>query len=191
MQRFVILTSYLTHFTSCELNHHSVPDFQFVAKRKVSRSFSSTEVKQFGSLVKDLNFLHESVPWSDDIEIMQESFPLSQAHISEGLVIPESQTNATMTRPLVHGIFLSSMFSSIFAGIAPGCVYINQTLQFASPVFVDETVTSRVTIEKLRRWPKGGIVVQCDTRVQKVDDETVAVTGTANVWLPKGHRKAN
>lgn len=145
-------------------------------------------MKQFGDLVRDHNFLHEPISWSDDLEEMQASFPVTEAHINEGLILPE-QPGMTRTRPLVHGILLSSMFSSIFASIAPGCVYINQKLQFVSPVFAGETIKGRVTIEKLRRWPKGGIVVQCDTQIQKVEDDTVAIKGTANVWLPKGHRK--
>jgi len=122
---------------------------------------------------------------------MQTSFPITKAHISEGLVIRNQQPDTEMTRPLVHGILLSSMFSSIFAGLVPGCVYINQTLHFASPLFANEPAKSRVTIEKLRRWPKGGIVVQCDTQIQKVENDTIAIKGTANVWLPEGHRKAN
>ncbi|CAJ1895775.1 unnamed protein product [Cylindrotheca closterium] len=167
------------------------PTGQIGQYAEVERSFSPEEVKLFGSLVKDQNFLHESVPWSDDIETMQASFPITKAHISEGLVIRDQKSDTEMTRPLVQGILLSSMFSSIFAGLVPGCVYINQTLSFASPVFANELVKSRVTIEKLRRWPKGGIVVQCETQIQKAEDETIAIKGTANVWLPQGHRKAN
>ena len=119
---------------------------------------------------------------------MRTTYPISKAHLKEGLVMPDP-SDTDMTRPLVHGILLSSMFSSIFANIAPGCIYINQTLQFASPVFANELVRGRVTIEKLRRWPKGGIVVECDTKVHKVEDSSVAIKGVANVWLPEGYRK--
>lgn len=178
--------TYDVHHRITNLTHLALLDFRFT---KVQRSFSLEEINQFGLLVKDQNFLHEAIPWSDDIETMQTTFPVTQAHITEGLVIRE--TNSDLTRPLVHGILLSSMFSSIFAHIAPGCVYINQSLNFASPVFANKLVRSRVTIEKLRRWPKGGIVVQCDTQVHKVEDDTVAVKGVANVWLPEGHRKTS
>lgn len=108
-------------------------------------------------------------------------------------------------KPLVHGIFVSSLFSSIFGTLAPGCVYMNQTLSFIKPVFAEDRIVARIEIQKIRRWKKGGLVLQCETSASVIviddddnvegnkdggeeDNSTIAITGIANVWLPSGHQ---
>jgi acyl dehydratase len=120
------------------------------------------------------------------MELMRDSVPISKAHLDAGLIKPQENDNS-VTRPLVHGMLVSSLFSSIFAGLVPGSIYINQTLQFATPVFVDDVIVGRVEIEKIRRWRKGGIVVQCDTHVFSRLEKIQLIKGTANVWLPEGY----
>ena len=119
----------------------------------------------------------------------------------------------TKIRGIVHGMLVSSLFSTIFAALAPGCVYINQSLDFVSPVFVDDVVVGRLKITRVRQWPRrrrSGVVVTCDTQILRrvvaragecyqnnnsssnddsgtTNDTTVlAVRGMANVWLPIG-----
>ena len=109
------------------------------------------------------------------------------------------------TKPLVHGMMVSSIFSSIFATLSPGCVYMNQTLNFVSPLFANELVKGRITIEKVRKWRRNaGVVVQCDTQVLRLscspsnddnnnnenDDDhnyAIVIKGNAKVWLPSGY----
>lgn len=97
-------------------------------------------------------------------------------------------------RPLVHGILVSSLFSSIFGSLAPGCVYLNQSLQFEKPVFANDRVLARLEIEKVRKWRKGGLVLQCKTTVAVDRGEapgtftTKAIGGVAKVWLPSAHQ---
>ncbi|OEU20057.1 hypothetical protein FRACYDRAFT_154303, partial [Fragilariopsis cylindrus CCMP1102] len=82
-----------------------------------------------------------------------------------------SSSSSSTSSTLVHGIFVSSIFSSMFANIAPGCVYINQSLDFISPIFVHDIIIGCISIEKIRRRRSGdGIVVQCQTRVYKYKD---------------------
>jgi acyl dehydratase len=119
--------------------------------------------------------------WIDALKEM----PHLQSHQDSGLVRLEE--DGTTTKILVHGILVSSIFSSIFATLVPGCVYMNQTLNFAGPVYADEMVLGRVEIEKVRKWRKGGVVVQCDTQVVVSSSQTPVVKGTANVWLPSGY----
>lgn len=146
------------------------------------RIFSQEDVSQFGNLIGDLNSIH---------------FP------------PEATKNPSITtiiscvdRPIVHGMLLSSLFSSIFGTLVPGSIYRSQTLQFQSPVHVDVPVTGRVTVVKLkeirpRRQIGGGVLCDCETKVIKYsvtnedhdDDnerekEIVCVIGEAQVWLP-------
>ena len=118
----------------------------------------------------------------------------------------DGPTSITTPKALVHGIFVSGIFSSIFASIAPGCVYVNQGLDFCGPVFVEDTVVGCLQIERIRDWTrrrrKGGVVVECHTRVYKVLNNNSAyqqqsqspaeaqlvIKGRANVWLPIGKK---
>mmetsp|Transcript_15923 Transcript_15923/g.32390 ORF Transcript_15923/g.32390 Transcript_15923/m.32390 type:complete len:321 (-) Transcript_15923:29-991(-) len=146
------------------------------------RIFSQEDVSQFGNFIGDLNSIH---------------FP------SEATENPSITTNIScVDRPIVHGILLSSLFSSIFGTLVPGSIYRSQTLQFQSSVHVDVPVIGRVTVIKLkeirpRRHIGGGVLCDCETKVFKysatTDDdddnderekEIVCVMGEAQVWLP-------
>jgi predicted membrane GTPase involved in stress response len=143
----------------------------------VERSFSEQEVLQFGNLIHDWNPLHQA--WQPlDLPNELNSHPL-MAKAQEGAT--------TTTQAIVHGMFLSSLFSSIFGTLVPGAVYMNQTLQFRSPVFVDEHVVGKVEITRVKNFKGHGVIVTCDTRVLQLDDRE-CVTGKADVWLPSGSK---
>jgi acyl dehydratase len=169
---------------------------------QVTRIFTKSQVDTFGSVIQDNNFLHTEIDWEDDFEKLQKAIPVTRAHLDAGLIRPSLQTSdatkniASTTTPLVHGMLVSSIFSSIFAGLVPGCIYVNQTLSFVNPVFVNELVIGRVQISKIRPWRKGGVLVQCDTQVlgtnSTVDEkqqqqQRQLIKGEANVWLPEGY----
>ena len=165
-----------------------------VNEKKLERRFSVTQIELFGDLVQDKNILH-SPPKSWEEAVL--GMPHLQAVQDAGLMKLnecEDGSNTTTMKPLVHGIFVSSLFSSIFGSLSPGCVYMNQTLHFAHPVFAEELVLARIDIEKIRKWRRGGVVVQCQTKALLVYDENNctctkdAVTGVANVWLPSGYQ---
>lgn len=139
--------------------------------------------------MQDNNFLHSSIDWHDDFELMRESVPVSKAHVDAGLLRKSEENGCSRTRPLVHGMLVSSIFSSIFASLVPGSIYINQTLQFATPIFAGDTIVGRVEIEKIRKWRKGGVVVQCVTQVFSKVERIPLIKGVANVWLPEGNEE--
>jgi hypothetical protein len=201
-------------------------------------------VESFGTLIGDKNPLHDTtLEWDAALELMPFLHEHVQAGILETIHKEDGQdttTTATTTaripstvnagsadvgvatpasttkiRAVVHGMLVSSLFSSILATLAPGCVYINQSLDFVSPVFVDDAVVGRLEITRVRQWPRrrrSGVVVTCDTQILrrvvatedgtisennsynrsrngggKTNDTTVlAVRGVANVWLPIG-----
>ncbi len=157
------------------------------------RHFNLEEIEEFGDLIGDKNILHSSgLQWN---KILTE-LPHLEALEDSGLIrFDESQRNSGTMKPIVHGIFVSGLFSSIFGSLSPGCVYMNQTLNFSNPVHAEEIVLARIEIEKIRRWRRGGVVLQCSTTVSVGRDATtgafknMAVTGTANVWLPSGYQK--
>lgn len=173
---------------------------------KVERRFNAQQIEQFGDLVQDQNILHRPPKtWHDAMTEM----PHLQALQNSGLIQffhEDEQPPALLDRddnddsdhtmrlkPLVHGIFVSSLFSSIFGSLSPGCVYMNQTLQFTNPVFAEDLILGRIEIQKIRKWRRGGVVLQCKTIASIGYDESTdtftkdAVTGIANVWLPSGY----
>lgn len=158
-----------------------------------TRTYTSEEVDGFGNLIRDFNPLHSSPcidSWEEEAD--KELFELQRSALeASGLI---------RGKALVHGMFVSSIFSSIFASIAPGCVYVNQDLDFKAPVFAEDTVVGSIKIAKIRDWTrrKGGVVAECQTRIYKLipSEETnisgpsqaeLVIKGTANVWLPIGH----
>ena len=90
-------------------------------------------------------------------------------------------------KALVHGIYVSSIFSSMFADRAPGCVYVDQNFSFMSPIFVHDTVIGCIDIEKIRRYRRRGIVVQCRTRIYKIIDSNNSVSCSDSESNKKQH----
>ena len=162
---------------------------------QVERSFSALDIEAFGRLIHDTNILHvpNHIPWKDVVT----ELPHLQAVQESGLIQfhPDDQEPKRI-KPLVHGMLVSSLFSSILGTLSPGCVYLNQTLAFSKPVFAEDRIVARIQIERIRPWRKGGLVLQCKTTVSFVTEEDgkdeqdhsrIAITGSANVWLPSGH----
>jgi 3-hydroxybutyryl-CoA dehydratase len=55
-------------------------------------------------------------------------------------------------RRIAHGMLSASLISAVIANELPGegSIYLGQTLQFVAPVFLDDTVTARVTVASIR-----------------------------------------
>jgi hypothetical protein len=175
----------LSHSCTCEgLSYQLVPAFV----QQVERTFTVHEIEAYGNLIQDKNILHfPSAKWDDLLNEM----PHLNAVKESGLIRFRDPSCQHM-KPLVHGIFLSTLFSSIFSTLSPGCVYIKQTLSFSNPVYADDRVVARIQIEKINRWRKGGLVLQCQTTVSVHDDDensTTAISGAATVWLPSAHQQ--
>ena len=135
---------------------------------EVRRSFAAGDVASFGRLVRDLNPVH--FDGGDD---------------GDG------------GRPVVHGMLVASLFSSVFGTLVPGSVYRSQELRFARPVRVGDRVRGRVDVVEARAVSSsrtgGGVICTCRTTVvrdgeggdpSKGDDGEVCVSGEARVWLP-------
>jgi 3-hydroxybutyryl-CoA dehydratase len=52
---------------------------------------------------------------------------------------------------IAHGMISSSFFSALFGTKLPGkgCVYVNQSLNFKRPVYLNDTVTAIVTVTQI------------------------------------------
>lgn len=102
------------------------------------------------------------------------------------------------SQQIVHGMLVSSLFSSIFGTLIPGSVYRSQSVSFNSPIFSNESVVGRVQVKAIKSLKSRGMLVTCLTNVyKKCEKEEVdimsqecvpCVTGEAVVWLPQSNR---
>ncbi len=53
-------------------------------------------------------------------------------------------------RRIAHGMLSASLLSSTIANQLPGSIYLSQTLRFVSPVYLGDTITTRVTVTAIR-----------------------------------------
>jgi 3-hydroxybutyryl-CoA dehydratase len=55
-------------------------------------------------------------------------------------------------RRVAHGMLTASLISSVLSNKLPGegTVYLSQSLKFVAPVYLDDTVTARVTVTSIR-----------------------------------------
>lgn len=83
---------------------------------------------------------------------------------------------------IAHGMISSSFFSALFGTKlpGPGCVYVNQSLNFKRPVYIGDTVTAIITVTKIDEIKSR---VYFDT-VCKVKNKTV-IDGKAELYIPK------
>jgi len=85
-------------------------------------------------------------------------------------------------RRIAHGMISSSFFSALFGTKlpGPGCVYVNQSLNFKRPIYIGDTVTAIITVIEIDNSKNR---VFFDT-VCKVKNKTV-IDGKAELYIPK------
>lgn len=138
---------------------------------EAKRIYTQEDVNSYGQLVGDMNPLHQR--WSkSEIPSNVEHHPL----------LAWDDDDEESTKPIVHGMLVSGLFSCIFGSLIPGAVYLKQSLDFRKPVYVDILVVARVTVTAVRQTRRKGLIVTCDTHVFSQDQE--CVRGEANVWIP-------
>lgn len=125
------------------------------AYAEVQHRFSQEDVCKFAELCGDNNPLHSD---------------------------PSFAVNTPYGGTIVHGIFVSSLFSTLFGRLIHGAVYVNQTLSFKRPVHVGALVTARTEIVKAVPKSKGTFIT-CATTCTLADG-SLAVTGEATVLIP-------
>ena len=64
----------------------------------------------------------------------------------------EYASKSRFGRRIAHGMLTASLVSSVLANQLPGegTVYLSQSLKFVAPVYLDDTVTARVTVTNIR-----------------------------------------
>lgn len=118
---------------------------------RATRQFSQDEVKEFAALIRDANPLHVDAKFA---------------------------ATTRFRKPIVPGMLVSGLFSSLLGSAIPGTIYVSQSLNFLRPVLIDEPVTAVVKIESLDRK-----FVKLHTAITKENNE-LAVEGEAVVYIP-------
>lgn len=64
----------------------------------------------------------------------------------------EYASRTRFKRRVAHGMLTASLISSVLANKLPGegTIYLSQSLKFVAPVYLDDTVTVRVTVTAVR-----------------------------------------
>ena len=97
-------------------------------------------------------------------------------------VDPEFAATTMFKAPIVHGILVSSLFSTLFGATVTGSIYVSQDLKFKRPVFVGTPVTAKMEVMTADEKRKGTLLT-CSTQVL-LEDGAVAVQGEAQVLVP-------
>jgi len=123
-----------------------------------SKTISDTDVRAFATLTGDHNPVHLDEDYARDTRF---------------------------GRRIAHGMLTVSLISSVIANKLPGAgtIYLGQTLQFVAPVYLDDTVTARVTVLKIREDKP---IATLETVCVNQRGETL-IKGEATVLIPKEH----
>jgi 3-hydroxybutyryl-CoA dehydratase len=68
-------------------------------------------------------------------------------HLDEGFA-----EKTRFGRRIAHGMFGASLISAVLGTELPGqgSIYLSQTLQFLGPIYIDDLLTARVIVKKIR-----------------------------------------
>ncbi|WP_338815087.1 MaoC family dehydratase [Bernardetia sp. Wsw4-3y2] len=123
---------------------------------RLTFSYSQEQVNRFAEVTGDNNPLH----------------------------LDEKYAATTMfKRPIMHGFLGGSVFSKIFGTLFPGegTIYMNQTMNFMRPMFVDTEYEAVMTITEINREKN-----RAKVQTQVIDKSTgkVTISGEATVINP-------
>ena len=122
----------------------------------LSKTFTDEDVRAFAAISGDKNPVH-----------------LDEAYAAQ----------TQFKKRIVHGMLTAGLISAILGTKLPGegSIYLGQTINFRAPVYLDDTITTTVTIIKLHeRKP----IVTLET-VCRNQDDVVVLDGEAVLLAPQ------
>jgi 3-hydroxybutyryl-CoA dehydratase len=125
------------------------------ATLECSHTFCQEDVNTFAKICGDTNPLHTNV---------------------------EIASKSMFKGTIVHGILVSSLFSTLLGASMHGAVYVSQDLSFKKPVHVGARVTAKLEVLQ-KDQKRTGHLLTCRTAVL-LEDGSTAVEGTARCMLP-------
>jgi acyl dehydratase len=172
---------------------------------ELHRTYTQVDVNAFGAISGDYNPVH----FRPTVCTNSSNNPKTHKNdwYSQQYDVDDKQQYSPQ-RSIVHGILLSSIFSTIFGTLLPGSMYRSQSFKFHNPVYVDEAIYGRVVVTRLRHINSdgkigggGGVLCKCDTTVYKnvvpsgtrrydtnnceEDVDILCISGEAQVYLPR------
>lgn len=124
-------------------------------KATMSHTFTQKDVHNFSNLTGDSNPIHNN---------------------------PEFAKNTMFGNTIVHGIYASSLFGSIFGKGRFGSVYVSQTLNFKKPIYVGKPVTAVVEVQ-LKEPKRKGFLLTLISQIT-LEDGSIAVDGISKILIP-------
>ncbi len=126
-------------------------DIEVGAVYQFEKIFSKADVLNFARLTGDFNPLH---------------------------VDEEFGRNSKFKKNVIHGMLVGGLFSNLVGMHCPGknCLYISQTLNFKLPLFYDDLLTIKGTVEN-----KHSAVKMVILKTEVLKEGKVAVEGKAQV----------
>ncbi len=86
-------------------------------------------------------------------------------------------------RRIAHGMLVAGLISAVLGTKlpGPGTIYLGQELRFKKPVYIGDTITAVVEVEKIRQdKPIATLKTECYNQ-----HDVLVITGTATVLFPQ------
>ena len=131
----------------------------------------------FEELTEGLSASFEKVVTEQDVQTFaQVTGDTNPVHLDA-----DYAATTSFEKPIAHGMltagFISAAIGTKLPG--PGCIYLEQSLKFRTPVFIGATVTTTVTVKELNERRRRAVLeTVCTVEGKKV------VTGEATIMLP-------
>jgi len=130
--------------------------FKIGQSAMLSKIFTSADVIEFSKLSLDTNPIHLDI---------------------------EHARNTIFKKPIVHGYLSGSLISAVIANHlpGPGSIYLNQVMNFKSPVYHGEEISAVVTIRDIKHEKS---IIYLDTNCYNKNQDLV-IEGTAVIKIIK------
>lgn len=130
-------------------------EFQIGMSAGYSQTITDADIKSFAGVSGDNNPVHMS---------------------------DEFAGKSRFRKRIAHGLMSASFFSALFGTKlpGPGCVYVNQSLNFLRPVYIGDTVTALITIKNID-YEKRRLFFDTVCTVNR----NVVISGEAEIYIPK------
>ncbi|MFT2111313.1 MaoC family dehydratase [Marinomonas sp. 2405UD68-3] len=93
----------------------------------------------------------------------------------------EYAASTSFKKPIAHGMLTAGFISAVIGTAlpGPGCIYLEQSLKFRAPVYIGDTVMTRVTITDINTRRK-----RLTIKTECIVDSKVVVNGEAIIMIP-------
>lgn len=119
-----------------------------------SQTITDADIKSFAGISGDYNPVHMSDEYAEQ---------------------------SRFKKRIAHGMISSSFFSALFGTKlpGPGCVYVQQNLNFKRPVYIGDTVTASITVTKID-YDNRRVFFDTVCKVRK----KIVIDGIAELYIP-------